>query len=297
VSSFLAHDARTLCLARGGHWHGRYGTASCPVCQPEGRSDQDALTISDGAKGILLHCKKSKCNFRDMLVGLGIQPGRVTAPDPSIMAKRVAAAVAEADKHARLARMLWDESIPIHGTVAEVYLRGRGITCALLETLRFHPECWHREARRCLPAMVGRVDGAERFGIHRTYLRPDGSGKAEVKPEKAMLGAVQGGAIRLTRNGWPLVVAEGVETAASLACGLLDGPVTIWAALTTSGMAGLRLPDEPGRLIIASDGEEAGRKAAKTLEERAKAAGWCAEFFSPPLGMDWNDVLRFKQGI
>ena len=31
--------------ALGGNWYGCCGTAACPVCQPEGRKDQNALTI------------------------------------------------------------------------------------------------------------------------------------------------------------------------------------------------------------------------------------------------------------
>ena len=27
-----------------GQWHGSYGTAPCPVCQPEARPEQTALT-------------------------------------------------------------------------------------------------------------------------------------------------------------------------------------------------------------------------------------------------------------
>lgn len=69
--------------------------------------------------------------------------------------------------------------------------------------------------------MVARVDGLPRLAMHRTYLRRDGSGKADVEPTKAMLGKVMGGAVRLTDTSGPLVVAEGIETALSLASGLL----------------------------------------------------------------------------
>ena len=31
-----------------GIWHQSYGCAPCPVCQPEGRRGQNALTLSDG---------------------------------------------------------------------------------------------------------------------------------------------------------------------------------------------------------------------------------------------------------
>lgn len=289
-------DAHTLTLARGGCWHGRYGTASCPVCQPEGRSDQIALTISDGAKGILLHCKKSGCNFRDILVGLGIQPGLPSTPDPAIIARRAADQRARAEKRAQLARMLWDEAKPIKGTVAETYLRGRGITCALPQTLRFNPECWHPEARRCLPAMVARVDGAERFAMHRTYMRPDGSGKAQVEPQRAMLGTTAGGAVRLSEGLDALAVAEGIENALSLLCGPLCGSVAVWAALSTSGMASLRLPPRAGSLIVATDGDTPGKSAGTKLAERASALGWSVTMFPAPDGRDWNDVVQNMKG-
>ncbi len=37
-------DARALTQALGGRWHGHYGAAPCPVCQPERRKGQNALT-------------------------------------------------------------------------------------------------------------------------------------------------------------------------------------------------------------------------------------------------------------
>ena len=57
-----------------------------------------------------------------------------------------------------------------------------------------------------------------------------------------MLGATAGGAVRVAGGDGPLVVAEGIETALSLASGLLSRPATVWACLSTAGMAGLRLP-------------------------------------------------------
>ena len=91
-------------------------------------------------------------------------------------------------------------------------------------------------------------------------------------------------------SGWPW--QEGIETALSLACGLLDSPATIWAALSTSGMKALKLPRKTGRLTIAPDGEEAGRSAAYALAERAVALGWTVDLQTPPEGEDWNDVLQ-----
>jgi hypothetical protein len=112
------------------------------------------------------------------------------------------------------------------------------------------------------PSTAASSHGAERFrafqqlGIsaaraHSAALKQ----KYLVDTPKAMLGATAGGAARLADGpGW-LVVAEGIETALSLSCGLLGAPAMVWAALSTSGIRGLRLPPQPGRLTIAPDGE------------------------------------------
>lgn len=296
-------DARTLTHALHGKWYRSYGAAPCPVCQNEGRKRQSALTLRDGNSArLLLNCKKSGCAFGDILDalrGLGLIEGQgsFTPPDPSEIARREAEDRAEAEKAERRALATWNECQPIRGTFAETYLRGRGITCelldTLLDTLRFHPECWHPTAKR-FPAMVARIDGLPRLAIHRTYMRPDGSGKADVNPSKAMLGAAAGGAVRLAQAEGPLLVAEGIETALSLSCGLLARPATIWAALSAPGIAALRLPDRPHRLTIASDGDQAGREAAHKLAERAHALGWQVSLLPAPEGRDWNDILTAK---
>ena len=90
------------------------------------------------------------------------------------------------------------------------------------------------------------------------------------------------------------MVAEGIETALSLASGLLRGPATVWAALSTSGLRGLILPSTQARLTIAPDGDEPGRNAASALAERAQALGWAVSLLAAPDGRDWNDVLRGK---
>ena len=191
---------------------------------------------------------------------------------------------------------MWREARPINGTLAETYLNARGITCTLPYSLRYIGECWHQSARRC-PALVSYIsyigDDA-RFAVHRTYLRPDGMGKADVTPAKAMLGPVAGGAVRLSRAPGPLIVTEGIETGLSLLSGILDQPGQVWAALSASGMAKLTLPDRPGHLIVAPDGDPVGQGAAERLATRAHALGWRVSLFPAPQGFDWNDVLIGK---
>lgn len=287
-------DAQTLTLALGGKWHRTYGLALCPAHGDR----KPSLTLADAPdRRLLLHCKTG-CGFIDVLDALrgrGLLDGasRPQPPDAGELARREAQDRAEAERAEQRALATWREALPIGGTIAETYLRHRGITCPLPDTLRFHPECWHPTARR-FPAMIALVEGLPRAAIHRTYLRADGSGKADAEPAKAMQGATRGGAVRLTAAEKPLVVAEGIETALSLASGLLRTSATVWAALSASGTAALRLPDHPHRLTIASDGDPAGKAAANTLAERAHALGWAVSLLPAPQGHDWNDVLTMK---
>lgn len=289
-------DAQELTSALGGHWHGRYGAAPCPICQPESRKGQNALTLADGRNGrLVLHCKKSACTFLDLLAAAGLRLGDYTPPDPATLAQRETERRAEAEKRAEQAKRLWQEAQPIAGTVAETYLRGRGITCELPRTLRFHPDCWHGPTARRYPALVAAVQGSGAAAVHRTYLRPDGSGKADIEGDKLMLGNVQGGTVRLADGPLRLVVAEGIESGLSLLCGLLDGPATVWAALSTSGLRGLHLPTQPARLTIAADGDKPGREAACALAERAHALGWQVGILDPGTGADFNDILQERR--
>ena len=286
------NDARELTTALGGRWHGRYGVAPCPCCQPECRKGQNALTLADGRDGrLLLHCKKTGCTFRDILAAAGIAPGEYQAPDRATLAQRDHERQAEAQRKAEQAKRVWQEAQPIAGTPAEAYLRSRGIICELPRTLRFHPSCWHGATAKRHPALVATVQGAGAAAVHRTYLRPDGTGKADIEPTKAMLGATAGGAVQLSVGPSRLAVGEGIESTLSLLCGLLDGPATAWAALSTSGLRGLRLPARVGRLTIACDGDTAGRAAAHALAERAHALGWQVSILDPGNGADFNDIL------
>lgn len=288
-------DAKALTHELGGKWHRRYGTAPCPVCQPERRKGQTALTLSDGTGGRLLaHCKRAGCAFTDILAAAGIGAGEYRPPDPAELVRRETERQAEAAKKARQAQRCWNEAQPIAGTVAAYYLRDRMITCDLPDTLRFHPDCWHGATATRHPALVALVEGGDSFALHRTFLKQDGSGKAAIEPNKAMLGSVAGGAVRLSQGPSRLLVGEGIESTLSLLCGLLEGPVTASAALSTSGLRGLRLPQVSGRLTIAQDGDPAGRAAAHELAQRAHRTGWAVSILDPGDGADFNDILARK---
>lgn len=287
-------EAERITRALRGKWYGRHGSACCPAHGDK----HPSLSLGNGADGRLLLRCHAGCGFGailDALRGLGLvaSDGRRPETDLAAMVRQWATDDAQAAKREAQALACWREASPIAGTVAETYLRNRGVTCELPDVLRFHPACWHPSARR-FPALVAMVEGGARLAVHRTYLRSDGCGKAAVEPAKAMLGAVAGGAVRIAEAAGGLVVAEGIETALSLASGLLDRPATIWAALSTSGMMGLVLPPTPGRLTIATDGDAPGRAAGHALATRAAGLGWRVSLLPAPEGRDWSDVLALK---
>lgn len=291
-------DAKTLTGELKGRWHGGYGLAFCPAHH---NTKTPALSLADGDNGQLLaHCHTG-CDFGDIidaLKGMGLIEGRghYNPPDPAEQQRRQRVERARLLKRSTQAREVWGHSQPIGGTLAETYLRGRGISCALPDTLRFHPACWHQTAQR-IPAMVAQIEGAKGFAVHRTYLGEDGR-KATLPPAKAMLGTCKGGAMRLSGGVGPLVVAEGIETALSLASGLLEGPAMVWAALSSTGVAGLSLPAIPHNLVVAADSDDngAGLRAAQALAQRASSLGWKVSLLPAPKGQDWNDYLMTKGG-
>lgn len=266
-------EAERITRALPGHWHGRYGSAFCPA---HTNTNTPALCLANGEGGRLLARCFAGCRFQavlDALRGLGIVEGYATyaAPSSADLVRMRVKQHAEAVKREAQALGLWFDALPISGTIAETYLRTRGITCVLPDVLRFHPKCWHGPSGKRLPAMVARIEGCKRVAVHRIYLTPDGRSKALLIPNKMMLGATAGGAVRLVKADAPLVVAEGIETALSLASGLLRTPATVWAALSAPGMASLHLPVKPRRLTVATDGDDAGRGAGPSPQTLAMA--------------------------
>jgi hypothetical protein len=233
----------SITVALGGRWHGDYGVAFCPA---HADIRTPALSLSNGLDGRILAKCHAGCSFLvivDALRGLGpVGRGEHRAFDRMPAAQISVAERAKTAKRAALTEKLWTNARPIAGSAAEIYLRGRGITCAVPETLRFAPSCWHLSARR-YPGLIAKLEGAPAFAVHRTYLHPDGDGKADASPQKTVLGPCAGGAVRLSKDPGPLVVAEGIETALSLASGLLQetGRIADLATLNDTGDGSVNL--------------------------------------------------------
>ena len=119
-------------------------------------------------------------------------------------------------------------------------------------------------------------------------LARDGSGKAPVDPQKMMLGPCSGGAVRLGPINDRMMIAEGIETALS-AMQATGEPA--WAALSTSGLRALDLPDGVRDVIVLPDSDDAGEAAARDCALRWKREGRRVRIARPPREMDFNDVL------
>ena len=164
-----------------------------------------------------------------------------------------------------------------------------------MSALRFHPKCWHRDEgqTRSLPrpALIAAVtDGAGVLqGVHRSWLAPDGQGKAAVETQRRAMGHLLGNAVRLTPHDDILVVGEGIETMLSLIEAVPGLP--IWAALSSGHLGAVLLPEGVQRLYIAIDRDPAGQGAADRLSARATEVGIAVRVLEPKLG-DFNDDLR-----
>ena len=191
---------------------------------------------------------------------------------------------------------LFAASVPVAGSLAEVYLRARGIAQSVpSEALRFHPKCWHRDEGQTKPvprpALIAAVtDGAGTLqGVHRTWLAPDGQGKASVATPRRAMGHLLGNAVRFDPNDDILVVGEGIETMLSIREAASTLPV--WAALSSGHLGAILLPEGLQRLYIARDRDPAGQRAAERLTTRASEVGIVVQVLEPQLG-DFNDDLR-----
>ncbi|MGE0853375.1 MAG: toprim domain-containing protein [Hyphomicrobiaceae bacterium] len=191
------------------------------------------------------------------------------------------------------ARRLFAMARPISGTIAETYLRARGITGVChLTALRFHPNCFYRAhngtTRNGGPALIAAVTDLQGriTGVQRTWLDVTGRGKAPVSTPRKALGHLLGNGVRFGNARDVLLAGEGIETVLSLK--MVLGAMPMVAALSASHLAALVLPSLK-RLYIACDADRAGRRACERLAERA---GGAVVLALHPRGGDFNDDLR-----
>ena len=286
-----AIDAAMIGKALQGRKVGSGWMARCPAHDDHNPS----LSISTGYEGKVLVCCHAGCPQEAVVAALkvrGLWPGddthqRQDRPVPTPERRRKAN-VLEMARHDLVAH-IWHQTGLAFGSLVVRYLASRGIVSPPPLDLRFHPNLRHPTGAYA-PAMVAAVRNADGdvTGLHRTWLREDGAGKANLSPAKAMLGICRGGAVRLADMDDKVGVSEGIETGLSVqqATGL-----PVWSALSTSGLTGLVLPARVRRVVILADGDEPGEKAARTAAARWRLEGRSVRIARPPRGCDFNDLL------
>ena len=199
------------------------------------------------------------------------------------------------------AQRLFRMTQPLAGTLADSYLRQRGILRASLHpALRYHPSCYYRDLvtgrTHRFPALIAAVtDPAGTItGVHRTWLDPDGFsearlGRAPIETPRRAMGDLLGNAVRFGMGCDVMTAGEGIETVMSVRSVLPRMPAQ--AALSAAHLSAILFPATLRRLYIARDNDPAGDGAMATLIERANAAGIEAVVVSPSLG-DFNEDLR-----
>ena len=194
------------------------------------------------------------------------------------------------------ARRLFHMSRPITGTLAERYLRHRGMTMLHdLDSLRFHPRCYYRpeksSAVETWPAMIAAVTDLDGkiTGVHRTWLDPSGRDKAPIATPRRAMGGLCGNGVHFGAPLDVMAAGEGIETVLSVRC--LVPAMQMIAALSSAHLAALPLPSTLRRLYVLRDNDAAGKKASAILVDRATGEGIEAIALVPGLG-DFNDDLR-----
>jgi hypothetical protein len=281
--------AETIATALGGRKAAGGWTARCPAHDDHTPS----LSIGDAGDGkVLVRCHAG-CG-QEQVISILRSRGLWTSNGPRSQSTHRPNVQHKPDqddaKRTEIARAIWQDTAPASNTVVQSYLASRGLHLPKVSALRLHPGLKHPSGG-IWPAMVALVTrGCDDtpLGIHRTFLARDGSGKAPVDPQKMMLGPCSGGAVTLGPIGDRLMIAEGIETALS-AMQATGEPA--WAALSTSGLRALDLPDGVRDVIVLADSDDAGEAAARDCALRWKREGRRVRIARPPRGMDFNDVL------
>lgn len=203
----------------------------------------------------------------------------------------------------RMLRETYGASQPVQpGDLVDRYMRSRDLDeVAYPASLRFAPALRDGEGgtRPAMLACVGVYGAAKFVSIHRTFLKPDGSGKAEMAaPRKMMPGELPDGAcVPLSEyTGGVLGIAEGIETAMA-ASAFFEMPV--WSAINSAILKKWTPPEGCTDVVIFGDNDakHGGHAAAYHLAHRLSVKGVNVEVKMPEKpGTDWADEWSALKG-
>jgi putative DNA primase/helicase len=292
-------QAQLITLALRGDWSGSYGLAPGPAHSPRDRSM--LITDRNDGEGIVVHSFAGDhwqlCRDHIAQRGLVSAHSQVSEQGPSdrehhqrITEQQYSAPLREGTNRSQSALGVWRRAGPAAGSLAEQYLVTRGITLPLPLSVRYAPSLRHTPTGLELPAMVAAIQSSadQITGIHRTFLKSDGSGKATIESPKMALGPIGDGAVRLSPAGETLVLVEGIED--GLALIQMTGQPA-WALLGTSNFKNFIPPSGTKNLILAPDADAAGDSIVADTAKRLAGLDTKVMHLRPPNGADWCDVL------
>lgn len=266
----------------GTQWRG-----TCPACGYGSNAFMLSFNRDGSARGWCISCRDRE----KIDQALGDDAIVHTPVDPKVKALQAA-------KMQMKARERWRTTVPVAGTPAEAYLEWRGLPwLADSLALRYAAVVSRPQTLVRFPAMIAAVAGpkGDLVGVHRTYLTLKGRKAPGDEPVKASLGPVWGGAIQLEpwQRDKPLVIGEGIETAAS-AGRMLEMPA--WASISAGNMQyAMVLPKEVRKVIIAADPGRPGEEAAHAARDRWEGEGREVQIVLPDGKGDFNDVLKAQR--
>lgn len=292
---------RQIVIALHGTWSRNKGVCRCPAHDDRSPSLSVAQT-RDGRPLVHCHAGCEQMAVITALKGLGLWADGPVTGDPSypgyVTTPYVRGMHDNDDRERRQAAQdIWDRGRSIVGTLAEAYLRARGIKLPPSDQLRYVPALKHSQERRMLPALIARVSGDRGLcAIQRTYLDQREPRKADVQPNKMTLGPMGDGAVRLREPKFDrLGIAEGVETALSAA---QIYAIPVWASCGAKRLSVIGVPGHVRQISIFGDPGDVGKREALHAAECWERRGFAVEVYFPAAHFnsgecdDFNDVLR-----
>jgi hypothetical protein len=302
-------DPRALAHALGGEAHGTRIQAPGP-----GHSNQDrslSILVDPHAPDGFVVESFAGDDWRDCKEHVRSRLGS-TSLDWASGSQRINAATrrssreeeqSDADR-TRFALSIWRVARLPKGTLVETYLAARGLSLGheviRADALRFHPACpFGADRHPAMVALMRDIITNEPKAIHRTALKPDGSGKAGLsggRSPKRMLGPARGAAVKLIDDAEVTIglgIAEGIENALTAICA---GWLPVWATGCKGAVASFPVLAGIEALTVISDPEPGGVQAAHQCARRWHKAGREATVIEPKwAGSDINDLLGYAR--
>jgi hypothetical protein len=287
-----------------------------------GAFHRDDGALPDGIEVIAWYENISKSDALNMIIDcLGGDISKITKRDVTNINRQKYRANTEtispedAKKRLSTRSKVWRDALPIQNTLAETYLRSRGMKgcSSTWHDLYFHPSLSYKEnddtpwtKHPGMLAVVRNTCGTP-VTLHRTFLNADGTSKANVTRQKMMLAQpepLNGACIMIDRPtqtdfGGLIGVSEGIEN--GLAVREATG-CPIWVGISDRIMEKILFWDSISTIVIWEDIEPsgAGHRAALNIREKWHALGKQVIIKDPSTilprdKVDWLDVYVERQ--